>query len=175
MEEKWAAEESGVWGEAFLKTLLTAFVLIAVAVTLALLTVFLGWWKFILLCFLGLLTGMTLTAAVLSSPKIRELVLLLFSILILPSLAAYLGIVAAKNPTIFDAYTSSFLPFLVYAVGALFMGLSMARIWRRRPGLVKEEVSPGETAEASSQTMPFRKGEVPKDKAKAAAGAGEGD
>ena len=114
----------------FLKLLWTSLTLSALVGLLIPLTNFLGGLKVVLPCLLGLLTGISLTAGVLTSLQNRTLITLFLGLLILPGLAIYLSFMAGSNPQAFDASSSVLLPFLVYALASLIGGIIIVKIWR---------------------------------------------
>ena len=117
----------------FLKSLWTSLTLLALLGILLPLTIFLGWWTFILPCLIGLLAGISITMGVLTSLQNRALITLLMSVLTLPGLAVYLSFLAGSNPPAFDAASSALTPFVVYALATLIGGLSIVKIWQNMP------------------------------------------
>jgi len=117
----------------FLKLLWTSLTLLALLGVLLPLTIFLGWWTFILPCLIGLLAGISITAGVLTSLQNRSLITLLLAVLTLPGLAVYLSFMAGNSPRAFDAASSVLLPFVVYALAAHIGGLITVKIWRNMP------------------------------------------
>jgi hypothetical protein len=124
-----------------LKLLWTSLTLLVLLGVLLPLTIFLGWWTFILPCLIGLLAGISLTAGVLTSLQNRALITLLLAVLTLPGLAVYLSFMAVSSPRAFDAASSALIPFMVYALAALIGGLIIVRIWQNMPirGKIKDE------------------------------------
>jgi len=117
----------------FLKLLWTSLTLLALLGVLLPLTIFLGWWTFILPCLIGLLAGISITAGVLTSLQNRALITLLLAVLTLPGLAVYLSFMAGNSPRAFDAASSALMPFVVYALAALIGGLLIVKIWQNMP------------------------------------------
>jgi hypothetical protein len=117
----------------FLKLLWTMLMLGGAVSLLLSLTVFLGWSKFILSCLIGLLTGITLAAGLLTSLQNRALITLLLGVLTLPGLAVYVSLMAGSDPRTFEASSSALMPFVVYALAGLIGGLIMVKIWRNMP------------------------------------------
>jgi len=117
----------------FLKLLWTSLTLLALLGVLLPLTIFLGWWTFILPCLIGLLAGISITAGVLTSLQNRALITLLLAVLTLPGLAVYLSFMAGNSPRAFDAASSALMPFVVYALAAFIGGLIIVKIWQNMP------------------------------------------
>jgi len=132
VDELEEAGEKFFWGM-LLRGLWTALIFLLVLGVLASLTVFLGWRQYLVMCVLGLLTGIAIMVAVLGSALNRERVTLILGTITLPLLAAYLGGIAGRSEAEFSGYSASFFPFLAYAVGALLGGLWIGRVWRRMP------------------------------------------
>jgi hypothetical protein len=126
------ARERHFWGR-FLRVLWTALILLLVLAVLSSLTLLLGWLQYLLLCVVGLLTGISLVVAVRGSALNRGLVGLILGAITLPLLAAYLSSVAGTGQVAFSAYSASFFPFLVHATGAMLAGLWIVRVWRSPP------------------------------------------
>ncbi len=103
------------------------------------LATFLGWSRSILPCLLGLLSGMSLTAAVLTSLQFKAVITMFLGGLLLPGLAVYVSYLAGNDPRAFDAASSVLMPFVAYAAASLIGGLIIARIWHNMPARVKEE------------------------------------
>ncbi len=119
--------------ERFLKLLWTSLTLLILLGALLPLTIFLGWWTFILPCLLGLLAGISITAGVLTSLQNRALITRLMAVLTLPGLAVYLSFMAGNDPRAFDAASSVLMPFVVYALAALIGSLIIVKIWQNMP------------------------------------------
>ena len=117
----------------FLKLLWTVLTLGVLLGLLIPLTLFLGWWTFLLPCLIGLLTGISITAGVLTSLQNRALITLLLAVLTLPGLAVYLSFMAGNGPRAFDAASAALMPFVVYALAALVGGLIIVKIWQNMP------------------------------------------
>jgi MFS superfamily sulfate permease-like transporter len=117
----------------FLKLLWTSLTLLALLGVLIPLTIFLGWWTFILPCLIGLLAGIAITAGVLTSLQNRALITRLLAVLTLPGLAVYLSFMAGNDPRAFDAASSVLMPFVVYALAALIGSLIIVKIWQNMP------------------------------------------
>ena len=94
----------------FLKLLWTSLTLLVLLGVLLPLTIFLGWWTFILPCLIGLLAVLTL-----------------------PGLAVYLSFMAVSSPKAFDASSSALMPFVAYALATIIGGLIMVKIWQNMP------------------------------------------
>jgi hypothetical protein len=132
LQEPEDAAERHFWGMV-LRALWTALILILVVGVLVSLTTLLGWKPYLLLCFVGLLAGVSLVVAVLASARSRELTTLILGAVTLPALAAYLGVTAAENDAAFSAYSARLAPFFAYAIGAVLGGVWISRIWAGRP------------------------------------------
>jgi len=117
----------------FLKLLWTLLTLGALLGLLIPLTIFLGWFAFILPCMLGFLAGISITIGVLTSLQNRALITLLLAVLTLPGFAVYLSFMAGSSPQSYEAASSALMPFVVYALAALIGGLSIVKIWRNMP------------------------------------------
>jgi hypothetical protein len=117
----------------FLKSLWTSLTLLALLGVLLPLTIFLGWWTFILPCLIGLLAGISITMGVLTSLQNRARISRLLGVLTLPGLAVYLSLMAVSSPQAFDAASSALMPFVVYASAALIGGLIIVKIWQNMP------------------------------------------
>lgn len=135
----------------FLKILWTSLTILVVLGALVPMTIFLGWWKFILLCLLGLVAGISITTGVLTSPKDRALIALLLGVFVLPGLAIYLGSVAVRSRTAFNTYSASLIPFVAYALSTLVSGLVVGKIWQKRPVRKKEGVPAKEEAKVGEE------------------------
>jgi hypothetical protein len=132
VDELEEAGERYFWG-ILLRGLWTALIFLLVLGILASLTVFLGWWQYLVMCVVGLLTGVAIVVAVLGSAGNRERVGLILGTITLPLLAAYLGGVAGRSRAEFGEYSASLFPFLAHAAGALLGGLWIGRVWRGMP------------------------------------------
>jgi hypothetical protein len=132
LQEPEDAAERHFWG-LILRVVWTALILMLVLGVLASLTTLLGWKPYLLLCFVGLLAGLSLVVAVLGSARSRELTSLVLGAVTLPALAAYLGVTAADNEAAFRVYGARLGPFLAYAIGAVLGGVWISRIWAGRP------------------------------------------
>ncbi len=117
----------------FLKLLWTSLTLLVLLGVLLPLTIFLGWWTFILPCLIGLLAGISITIGVLTSLQNRALITLLLAVLTLPGLAVYLSFMAVSSPKAFDASSSALMPFVAYALATIIGGLIMVKIWQNMP------------------------------------------
>jgi hypothetical protein len=122
-----------------LRVLWTSVALSAIVSLLIFVTEFFGISKVALPPLLGFLTGISLAAGILTSIQNRALITLLLGLLILPGLAIYLGHLAGSNPRAFDASISVLIPFLIYALAALFGGIIMAKIWQSMPARERQE------------------------------------
>jgi hypothetical protein len=127
------AREQYFWGT-LLRVLATLLIILLVLGVLAALTALLGWRPFLLLSFLGLLAGASVTVALSGSARSRELTALVLGAVTLPLLAAYLGGVAVRDDVAFGAYSASLFPFLAHASGAVLGGVGISRVWAGRPG-----------------------------------------
>jgi cation transport ATPase len=117
----------------FLKLMWTSLTLLSLLGVLLPLTMFLGWWTFILPCLIGLLAGISIIVGVLTSLQNRALITLVLGVLTLPGIAVYLSIMAVSSPRAFDAASSALMPFVVYASAALIGGLVIMKIWQNLP------------------------------------------
>ncbi len=117
----------------FLRLLWTSLTLVVLLGLLIPLTIVLGWWKFILPCVLGLLTGISITAGLSTSLQNRALITLLLGVLTLPGLAIYVSIMAGTNPQALEASSSALMPFVAYTLVALIGNITIAKIWRNIP------------------------------------------
>jgi hypothetical protein len=117
---------------AFLRLLWTSLILLAALAPLAVLTALLGWGPYLVLGFVGLLAGIMITVAYLSSARSRELISLMLGAFTLPVLAAYFARLAGADQVAFSTATTSLFPFLTYATAATLAGLGLARLWRPR-------------------------------------------
>lgn len=122
-----------------LKLLWTSLTVAALLGLLHPLTVSLGWSKYILSCLLGLLAGISLTAGIFTSQKIRAMITLLFGVLILPGLAVYASLLAGNSPQAFEAASSVLIPFLSYALATLIGGIIIVKLWQNMPVRTKQE------------------------------------
>lgn len=130
----------------FLRLAETSLVLGGGVGLLLFLTTFLGGPRTILPYLLGLLAGMSLTAAVLTSLQFKAVITVFLGGLLLPGLAVYLSYLAGNDPRAFDAASSVLMPFVAYAAASLIGGLIIARIWQNMPARtsqVKTEKEPG--------------------------------
>ncbi len=127
--------------DVFLRTLWISLIVLVTLGALIPMTIFLGWWKFLALCLLGLLAGCSMTAGVLMSPKFRGLIaimLLVLGALIIPALAIYLGSVAARNRVEFNTFNASLIPFIAYSIATFLALLLITTIWQRKPKSMEE-------------------------------------
>lgn len=147
----------------FLKILWTSLIILVVLGVLVPMTIFLGWWKFIIFCLLGLVAGITISTSVFVFPKDRIItqIVLILGVLALLSSTVYLGSVAVRNRTAFSTYSTSFVPFIAYALGAIVCGLVIGKTWQKRPELKKEEVPAKMAAETPLETPETRIEKVP--------------
>jgi membrane protein DedA with SNARE-associated domain len=97
------------------------------------------WGKAALSCLLGFLTGISLAAGILASLQNRTLITLLLGMLILPGLAVYASFLAGSSPQAFEAASSVLIPFLSYALAALFGDIVIMKIWRSIPVRERKE------------------------------------
>ena len=135
----------------FLRILWTALTIAVVVGALVPMTIFLGWWKFIILCLLGLVAGICISTSVFIFAKDRVItqIALTLGILAVVGLAVYLGSVAVRSRAAFNTYNTSLIPFVAYALGTTVIGLVIGTTWKRRPERRKEEV-PAELAAAQT-------------------------
>jgi hypothetical protein len=117
----------------FMKLLWTMLTLGGAVALLLFLTLFLGWSKFFLSCLIGLLTGISLAAGLLTSLQNRALITLLLGVLILPGLAVYVSLMAGSDPRTFEASSSALMPFVAYAPASLIASITIAKIWQNMP------------------------------------------
>lgn len=142
----------------FLKILWTFLTILVLLGALVPMTIFLGWWKFIILCLLGLIAGVSISTSVFVFPRDRIItqIALILGVLVLVSLAVYLGSVAVRSQAAFNVYNASLIPFVAYALGTLVSGLIIGKTWQKKPQLEKEEVPAEMAAETSLETPEAR-------------------
>lgn len=144
------------WG-IILKVIWTALIILFVFGVLSSLTVFLDWWKYLLLCLVGLLAGISISVGIAGSSRNRDLIALILGAVIFPIWAAYLGSVAVRSQAAFRTYSASLFPFFAYATGAILSGLLIAKIWQKKPGRPELEEEEEEFPEAIGITPPIEK------------------
>ena len=150
------ARERYFWG-LILKGIWTSLILLFVFGVLSSLTVLLDWGKYLLLCFVGLLAGIFISAGIAGSSRNRDLTALILGAVIFPIWAAYLGSVAVRSQADFSAYSASLSPFFAYATGTVLGGLLIAKIWQKKPGgpeLEEEEEFPETTGVTPPREKP---------------------
>ena len=125
----------------FLRLAETSLVLGGLVGLLLFLTTSLGGTRIILPYLLGLLAGMSLTAAVLTSLQFKAVITMFLGGLLLPGLAVYVSYLAGNDPRAFDAASSVLMPFVAYAAASLIGGLIIAKIWENMPARTRQENS----------------------------------
>jgi hypothetical protein len=166
MEEEMTEEEREKYVLAIsLKVLWTSLIILVLIGTLIPLTIFLGWWKFYILCFLGLLAGIAITAGALISPQSRALITLLLGALTLPALALYLSNMAVRSHAALNISSAVLFPFVVYALGTMLSGLWIGKIWQKQP--LAEEETP--TTAFAETKIPVTEAEIERKEARPAA------
>ncbi|MCL5023449.1 MAG: hypothetical protein M1497_08820 [Nitrospirae bacterium] len=123
----------------FLRAFWTSLTIVALLGALVPLTIVLGWGRLYLSCLLGLLTGFSIAAGLLSSPKSRALITLLLGVLTLPGFAIFLTLMAASSVQALEASSEALTPFVVHALAALVGGLIIVRIWQKMPVMNQKE------------------------------------
>lgn len=162
MEEDLEDERDRHFWWIIVKVIWTSLIILFVFGVLSSLTVFFDWGKYLLLCFVGLLAGISIAAGILGSPRNRDLIALVLGAVILPILAAYLGSIAARSQAAFSAYSASLFPFFAYATGTMVGGLVIGKIWQKKPGRPRpEEEEEEEFPEATGLTTPIEKPAAP--------------
>jgi len=131
VQEQDEASERYFWGM-LLRILWASLILLLVAGLLASLTAILVWYQYPILCFLGLLAGLSIAAA-LGSLRTRDLMSLILGAFMLPLLGVYLAGIAARSPAEFSGYSAMLFPFFAYATGALLARFGIAWVWRTKP------------------------------------------
>ncbi|MFZ3063241.1 MAG: hypothetical protein WA148_05840 [Actinomycetota bacterium] len=118
----------------FLKILWTSLTVLVVLGALVPMTIFLGWWRFLALCVLGLIAGVAITAGVSVFPRDQMItpIALALSILTIVALAVFLGGVAARNLAAFNIYNASLIPFAAYGIATVISGLIIRKTWRKK-------------------------------------------
>lgn len=147
------ARERHFW-EVVLRTIWTALVVLLVLGVLSWLAVLLGWWKYLLLCVVGLLAGISVSVAAVGSARSRELMTLVLGAITFPIVAIHLAGVAAGSQAAFGAYSASLLPFFAHATAAVLGGLWISRVWQRRPARRELEVAAKASAAEKESTAP---------------------
>lgn len=132
----------------FLRAFWTSLTIVALLGVLVPLTIVLGWGRLYLSCLLGLLTGFSIAAGLLSSPQSRALITLLLGVLTLPGFAIFLTLMAASSVQALEASSEALTPFVVHALAALVGGLIIVRIWQKMPVMNQKE-----TLEKESSSM----------------------
>jgi hypothetical protein len=122
-----------------LKLAETSLVLGGLVGLLLFLTTFLGWSRIILPYLLGLLAGMSLAAAVVTSLQSKAVITMFLGGLLLPGLAVYVSYLAGNDPRAFDAANSVLMPFVAYTAASFIGGLIIARIWQNMPVRTRQE------------------------------------
>jgi hypothetical protein len=130
----------------FLRAFWTSLTIVALLGVLVPLTIVLGWGRVYLSCLLGLLTGFSIAAGLLSSPRSRALITLLLGVLTLPGFAIFLTLMAASSAQALEASSAALTPFVVHALAALFGGLIIVRIWQKMPVMNQKETLEKETS-----------------------------
>lgn len=143
----------------FLRILWTALTIAVVVGALVPMTIFLGWWKFIILCLLGLVAGICVSTSVFifSKDRVMTQIALTLGMLAVVGLAVYLGSVAVRSRAAFNTYSASLIPFVAYALGTTVIGLVIGTTWKTRPERRKEE-TPAELAAAQTVEEPAKEG-----------------
>ena len=116
-----------------LRRSLTTLIVIAGFLGLLLpLTIYLHWGNASLACLLGLLSGVSIVFGIATSRRTRALITTLLGVLILPGIAVYLSLMAARGPEAFETASTVIMPFVVYALAGLAGGSIVTGIWRKR-------------------------------------------
>jgi len=139
----------------FLKSLWTSLIIITVVSALVLMTIFLGWWKFIILCLLGLIAGGAFAAGIMLSPKMRNLfaiILAALGVLLVPAFAVYLGSVATRSQADFSIYNASLTPFTAYMLATFLSVVIVTMIWQRQLK-VEEELTVEVAADIPAESV----------------------
>jgi hypothetical protein len=130
----------------FLRAFWTSLTIVALLGVLVPLTIVLGWGRLYLSCLLGLLTGFSIAAGLLSSPRSRALITLLLGVLTLPGFAIFLTLMAASSEQALEASSEALTPFVVHALAALVGGLIIVRIWQKLPVMSRIETLEKDTS-----------------------------
>jgi len=130
----------------FLRAFWTSLTIVALLGVLVPLTIVLGWGRVYLSCLIGLLTGFSIAAGLLSSPQSRTLIMLLLGALTLPGFAIFLTLMAASSVQALEASSEALTPFVVHALAALVGGLIIVRIWQKMPAMNQKETLEKQTS-----------------------------
>jgi hypothetical protein len=126
------ARERAFWRR-IIQGLVSLLIVGALVAVLWTLTVVFEWQRYFLLTLLGLLAGLSIAVALGGSRRERSLTGLVVGGITLPSLAAYLGATAGRDPDRLSANSASFLPFLAGASVALLGAVWITNLWRPKP------------------------------------------
>jgi hypothetical protein len=130
----------------FLKAFWTSLTIVAFLGVLVPLTIVLGWGRLYLSCLLGLLTGFSIAAGLLSSSRSRALITLLLGVLTLPGIAIFLSLMAASSVQALEASSEVLMPFVVHALAAFAGGLIIVRVWQKMPVMNEKGTPEKETS-----------------------------
>lgn len=114
------------------KSLTTLFVIAGFLGLLLPLTIYLHWGNASLACLLGLLSGVSILFGIATSRRTQALITTLLGVLILPGIAVYLSLMAARGPEALETASAVMTPFVVYALAGLAGGSIVTGVWRTR-------------------------------------------
>jgi hypothetical protein len=103
-----------------------------------LVTVTLGGQAYGAIAMIGLLAGGLTSAAMVASPRSREVTIVVLGAVTLPLLGAYLAGIAARGGVALTEYSAGLYTLVATGLAAVLSGLWIARIWRGRAARAAE-------------------------------------